>query len=213
MPRPPKKKQLERSPEPVIYMPSGWTQNNVQPAEIVVEDFEVMRLVDGEGLTLDEVASRMDCGRSTAGRMLERARRILARGMAARAPICIDAGEASNFGTPLPEARPGLLGHLAAAVEADKPDAALAGIFGRAPFFAIASGSGAEMPFIANPGCSKKRHAAEAAVRCLSEAGVHRVAAGRFGPDALQALAAANIEALLSRGLSLKQFRELYKYA
>ena len=210
MARPIKQKQLERPPEPVIYMPAGWTQQNVQPAEISVEDFEVMRLVDAEGLNLDATARRMDCSPSTVGRMLERTRRILAQAISVHAPICIDAGEDSNFSSTRPLMHP--TGRLAAAVEADHAETFVAGIFGRAPYFAIRSGVGSEMCFMPNPGYSKKRHAANSAVQCLSEAGVQRVAAGRFGPDALKALAKARIEPLLLRGLSLTQFEELYRH-
>jgi len=46
--------------------------------------------------------------------------------------------------------------------------------------------------------------------RDLLDAGVRRVAAGRFGPDALQALAEARIEPLLLSRLSLVQFQKTY---
>ncbi len=210
MSRPIKLKQLEKAPKPVVYMPAGWTGHNVPAAEIAVEDFEALRLVDGQGCTLDEVARRIKVSRSTAGRMLERARRILAKALSAQAPICIDAGENSNFTSSKCEFGP--IGELAAAVEADAADAPLARIFGRAPFFAIYQREAQQLEIIRNPGLNLKRGAAQAAVKVLSGAGVRRVAAGRFGSEALQALAKAGIEPLLLNGLQLKHFEELYRH-
>jgi len=165
--------------------------------------------VDGEGCNLDEAARRMRCSRSTAGRMLERARRIIAQALAGKAPVCIDAGEASNFAS---DAEPiSQVGELAAAVDSPSEDALIAGMFGRAPYFAIHKETGSKaVTFIPNPGHNMKRGAAKAAVRYLREAGVCRVAAGRFGPDALQALAEAKIEPLLLHGFSLKNFQADY---
>lgn len=209
MPRPNKVKYLAAAPRPVIYMPSGWSRHNVPTAEISVEDFEAFRLVDGEGCNLEDAARRMHCSRSTAGRMLARARRILAQALAEKAPLCIDAGEESNFASePEPISQ---VGELAAAVDSQSADTLVAGMFGRAPYFAIHKEAGPEaVTFLPNPGHHRKRGAAKAAVRYLRDAGVCRVAAGRFGPDALQALAEARIEPLLLHGLSLKEFQALY---
>jgi predicted DNA-binding protein (UPF0251 family)/predicted Fe-Mo cluster-binding NifX family protein len=206
MARPTQNKQLEATPHPVIYMPAGWTQRNVPASEIEVEDFEAFRLVDGEGLNLEQVAARMGCSKSTVGRMVERARRILARALYAKAPICIDAGEDSNF-----TAKPGAFeghGELAVAVDADRDEASVSGVFGRAPFFAVYEKSKVRV-FLANPGENRKRSAAKAAVDVLAKAGITGVAAGRFGPDALMHLAEAGIKPTLISGLSLSQFEEL----
>jgi predicted DNA-binding protein (UPF0251 family)/predicted Fe-Mo cluster-binding NifX family protein len=209
MPRPSKQKHLEDFPRPVIYMPSGWTKHNVPTAEISVEDFEAFRLVDGEGCNLDEAARRMHSSRSTVGRMLERARRILAQAMAEKAPICVDAGDDSNFSIIKEEIGP--VGELAAAVESDALESSIARMFGRAPYFAIYKSNGKKaVTFLPNPGHSMKRGAAKAAVRYLLDAGVRRVAAGRFGPDALQALAEARIEPLLLGHMNLVQFQKMY---
>jgi len=206
MARPNQTKRLEQIPKPVIYMPVGWTKSNVSPTEISVEDFEAFRLVDGEGYTLDEAARKMNCSKSTVGRMVERGRRILACALSAKAPICIDAGEDSNF---MPNACDFVAsGDVAAAVDADTRLASVSRVFGRAPFFAVYEGPGS-CEFLANPGKNKKRSAAREAVAALAEAGVRRVAAGRFGPDALEALAEAGIEPILLSGFSLLQFEEL----
>lgn len=208
MPRPKKEKIIRRAPEPLFYMPAGWTSRNVMPAEIAVEDFEVMRLVDGAGLNLEEAARELECSKSTAGRMLERARRILAKAIMDKAPFAIDAGLHSNFSIGSQERFPA--GQLAAAVESDSAEGRISGIFGRAPHFAIHDPVAGRFRFIQNPAQRKKRNAGKEAVRLLAEAGVRRVAAGRFGPEALQALAEAQIEPLLIRGLTFAQFTELY---
>ena len=89
MPRPCKSRTLEGVPNPVLYIPSGWTRDQVDPANLAIEDFEVLRLVDGHLHTIEEAAAKVGVSRSTAGRMLERARRVLALGLERRAPIHI----------------------------------------------------------------------------------------------------------------------------
>lgn len=205
MPRPNKEKQLAALPQPVIYMPSGWSRQHRPTAEISVENFEAYRLVDATGCNLEEAARKLNCSRSTAGRMLQRARRILAQAISEKAPFCIDAGAESKFSTVQPQIGP--LGDWAAAVERDAPNSLIFGIFGRAPYFAIGKAEQSGIRFIPNPGHGLKRGAAKAAAQALQRAGVQRVAAGRFGPDALQTLAAANIEPLLLSGLRLNDFQ------
>ncbi len=205
MPRPNKEKQLAALPRPVIYMPSGWSRQHRPAAEISVEDFEACRLVDAAGCNLEEAARKLNCSRSTAGRMLQRARRILAQAISEKALFCIDAGADSKFTTVQPQIGP--RGEWAAAVESEAPDSLIFGIFGRAPYFAIGKPGQPGFSFIPNPGRGLKRGAAKAAAQVLREAGVNRVAAGRFGPDALLALAAANIEPLLLNGLHLSDFQ------
>lgn len=211
MARPCKSRTLEGVPRPVLYIPSGWTQEQCAPAEVAIEDFEVFRLVDGHAHTIEEAARKLGVSRSTAGRMLERSRRALALAMERHLPIYIDASDASNLSSPkvvLPDYELGS-GSLAVAVDAPYPDAPVARIFGRASVFALV-GPQSGITYLNNPGTGVMRGAAISAVEQLRVAGVARIAAGRFGVDALELLGAASIEPLLVTGMKLSQVVELF---
>lgn len=210
MARPCKFRKLEGVPSPVLYMPAGWTKQQNAPAEVAIEDFEVLRLVDGHALTIEEAAKQLGVSRSTAGRMLERGRRAIALAMERRLPIFIDAAESSVLSRPQVDVlgRSADTGRVAIAVEAPDPGAAVARIFGRAPFFAV-FGTGGEIRYIENAGAGVKRKAAALAVEQLATSGVGRVVAGRFGADALQALGDVSINPLLITGMKLSEAIEL----
>lgn len=214
MARPVKKKEIETPLRPVFYVPSGSTRNDAPVVEVVAEDFEALRLVDGHGYTLEEAARRMECSRSTAGRMLERVRRILARAIERHLPICIDAGAKSNFSISNKAAETGLIepavGCLAVAVDIEHRNAPVAGVFGRAPAFAIYAEGELDPVFSPNPGLTAKRRAADEATKALRSNRVARIVAGRFGADALKHLSDARIEPVVVQGFSLKQVEELY---
>jgi predicted DNA-binding protein (UPF0251 family)/predicted Fe-Mo cluster-binding NifX family protein len=210
MARPCKSRKLESGFSPVLYIPSGWTQTRQAPAELAIEDFEILRLVDGHAHSLEEAAAKVGVSRSTAGRMVARARRILARALEQHAPLYIDASDSGTIlttGAKRPPEGSGS-GNLAFAVEEAGPHAPLSRVFGRAPYFAIVSRDD-HITYLQNPGRRAKRQAASLAVEQLKAEGVCRVAAGRFGPDALERLGTASIQPLCVAGLDLEQAIEL----
>ena len=210
MPRPCKSRTLEGVPSPVLYIPSGWTREQHAPAEVAIEDFEVLRLVDGHAHTIEEAAGKLSVSRSTAGRMLERARRAIALAMERRLPIYIDAADSSVLSSPKMDTAifPRGEGDLAISLATPHPESAVARIFGRAPFFAVL-GAGGAIRYIENLGAAVKRKAATLAVDQLKALGVGQVVAGRFGPEALESLGAASIEPLIVAGMNLRQAVEL----
>jgi predicted DNA-binding protein (UPF0251 family)/predicted Fe-Mo cluster-binding NifX family protein len=218
MARPRKARTLHSLPAPVIYIPAGWTEAQPSPVEVAIEDFEIMRLVDGHGYRIEEAAQALNVSRSTAGRMIERARRALALGIEQRAPIYLDASEdlvleaeatvRLDNTTPTDATGAGL---LAIACTEHTPDAAVERIFGRSPSFLLVSGEKGVPPWMVdNPGTALKRQAAPAAVEQLRAHGVTRVVAGRFGPDAVEALAKAGIQAFVANGFRVRQAIELF---
>ncbi|MDQ8209344.1 DUF134 domain-containing protein [Coraliomargarita sp. SDUM461003] len=218
MSRPRKARTLESLPAPVIYIPAGWTQHQSAPVEVAIEDFEIMRLTDGHNLNIEDAAKKVGVSRSTAGRMLERARRAIALGLEQRAPIYLDASEDLILTPPEhlveshnaePSSQPHC-GGLAIACEHPHSDSPVERIFGRAHGFAMIHPDGSLRAHIQNPGAKLKRDAAPAAVRLLKSQGVSRVVAGRFGPEAIKALAAEAIQPLVANGFSLKQAIELF---
>lgn len=210
MARPCKSRKLEGVPSPVLYMPSGWTREQEAPAALAIEDFEVLRFVDGHAFTIEEAANKIGVSRSTAGRMLERARRCLALAVERRSPIYIDAADSSVLAPPAPEASLEVSGQapLAIAVRTLQLGSEVARIFGRAPAFALVSADGS-VRFVKNPGAGVSRGAAALAVELLQSHGVDRIAAGRFGADALEDLGVARIQPLLVSGMKLRGAIEL----
>lgn len=217
MPRPRKARTLESVPSPAIYIPAGWTKNEATPVEVAIEDFEIMRLTDGHNLNIEEAAQKVGVSRSTAGRMLERARRAIALGIENRSPLYLDASKELVLTPPSPgetkfneSELPTDTGCLAIACISDKPDASIERIFGRAHSFAIIDCDGAIQAHVANKGLNQKRDAAYAAVKTLKAHGVSRVVAGRFGPEAIKALAQESIQPLVANGFTLNQAIELF---
>lgn len=217
MARPRRSRKLESLPAPVIYIPAGWTKGQVAPVEVAIEDFEIMRLVDGRGYRIEEAAQKVGISRSTAGRMLERARRVIALGIEKRAPVYLDASD--DLILEPPKAGQSLVREtgdqrcvecLAVACLDENPETPVEHIFGRAPAFIIVAKDNSIVGRLENPGFGVKRDAAKLAVKLLAANGVSRVVAGRFGPDALEALAAKGIQPVVSGGFSLSQAIEFF---
>lgn len=214
MPRPPKKRRIEGLPAASLYIPAGWTHTREKPSDLAVDDFEVMRLVDGHGLQIGEAAVCMEVSRSTAGRMLKRARRILALAIERQAPLYIDASPDFRLSTPVFDAgdqsdEP-FGGGVAVALSENKQRAMVADIFGRAPFLAIAP-PGAEVEIVKNPGASRSRDAAKVAANLLARKRIRRAVAGRFGHQALAILSETGIEPMIAIGLRLDEALSLYR--
>lgn len=212
MARPCKSRTLEGAPSPVVYIPSGWTHAQTSPIEVAIEDFEVLRLVDGHAHSIEEAAGKVGVSRSTAGRMLERARRSLALGLERRSPIYIDALESSVLKPPLPEVvRPIQRDAvLAIAVRSNEMNGEVSRVFGRSAGFTLVTTSG-DMCYVENPGAGIKREAATLAVDLLKVNGVGRIVAGRFGTEALEKLGEAGIESLSAFGITVSQAIELFR--
>lgn len=212
MARPSKARKMEGLPAPVLYCPAGRSGEDAPAVEVAIEDFEIMRLVDGRGYHLQEAAEKVGVSRSTAGRMLERARRVIALGIEKRVALSIDAGEDLLL-EPYLDAEEPLLNPekkekascLAVACQRLDSEAPVEKIFGRAPAFVLIPEGGGAAFMVENPGFGVRRNAAGFAVALLKKHGVNQVVAGRFGPEALELLARYKIHAVVSGGLNLGQ--------
>lgn len=78
MPRPRKRRHLDRLPAPAIFKPAGIALADLNQVSLLPEELEAVRLVDLQGLSQIEAASRMQVSRSTFQRILEHARRQVA---------------------------------------------------------------------------------------------------------------------------------------
>jgi predicted DNA-binding protein (UPF0251 family)/predicted Fe-Mo cluster-binding NifX family protein len=218
MARPHKARTLESLPVSAIYIPAGWTKAQVAPVEVAIEDFEIMRLVDGRGYSIVEAGAKVGVSRSTAGRMLERARRVIALAIEKRAPLYLDASEdlvlepPSMDGALLVRGAGGQScdGALAVSCLDANLETPVERIFGRSPAFVMVGVDGKVQGLVENPGFGVKRNAAKVAVDLLKAHGVRRVVAGRFGPEAIKALAGAGVQPLVATGFKLGQAIEFF---
>jgi len=77
MPRPRKCRRVCCMPSIRQFRPDGEI-NETEPLLMSVEEYEIIRLIDWEGLSQEQAAGEMDVARSTVQRIYEEARRKLA---------------------------------------------------------------------------------------------------------------------------------------
>lgn len=208
MARPSKVRTLEFIPQSLFYLPLEAEDTEKKPHEIAIEDFEVVRLVDGHALTITEAAKRIGVSKSTAGRMLTRCRRAIALGFESRSPLYFDASEnlrlrieTCQFRTASPSPNQ----YTAIAINDLSVTTTVSSLFGRASHFILLDSDFKETTRIQNPGLRSARDSGTAAVQKLSQHPVSTVIAGRFGPHAAKALAKAKIKSLPMPNASLEE--------
>ena len=92
MPRPNKCKCISRMPRFLSFGPKGKSDVNGSRIILNVEEYEVIRLLDYEGLTQEECALRMDVGRATVQALYAEARKKMARFLVEGAALRIEGG-------------------------------------------------------------------------------------------------------------------------
>ena len=92
MPRPRKRRLLDRAPQAAIYKPAGVPLDGLGRVSLLQEELEALRLADLEGLTQQEAARRMGISRSTFQRVVTQARRQVARALAEGHALQIEGG-------------------------------------------------------------------------------------------------------------------------
>ncbi len=79
MPRPPRQRIVASQPTATVYKPAGVPARQLQWMQVTLDEFEAIRLVDGEGLDQDAVAERMGVSRPTVTRIVASARSKIAK--------------------------------------------------------------------------------------------------------------------------------------
>lgn len=90
MPRPPKKRLVCAVPRHTSFAPDAPASGSV---ELHVEEYEVIRLIDWEGLTQEECALQMEVSRTTVQGIYERARRRVADALVHGKTLTISGGD------------------------------------------------------------------------------------------------------------------------
>lgn len=78
MPRPVKQRYVSTSPVASIFKPRGIPVSALTLTALTLDELEALRLADLEGNSQEEGAAKMNVSRPTFGRIVERARRIVA---------------------------------------------------------------------------------------------------------------------------------------
>ncbi|WP_303913993.1 DUF134 domain-containing protein [Subdoligranulum variabile] len=92
MPRPTKCRRVCHYPRMVEFRPQG-TPRNRQPILLTVDEYETIRLIDGEGLSQEQCSASMQIARTTVQKIYESARRKLADMLVSGRPLRIEGGE------------------------------------------------------------------------------------------------------------------------
>jgi len=92
MPRPPKHRVVTGRPAATVYKPAGVRAGELQWTNLTLDEFEAIRLVDGEGLDQETVGKRMGVSRPTVTRILASARSKIARVLVSGQALLIEGG-------------------------------------------------------------------------------------------------------------------------
>lgn len=94
MPRPRQVSKVQMPPRVKGFIPLGYYKNQSEPVQLNIEEFEVIRLLDYEGLSQVEAARLMQISRPTLTRIYERARKKVATALTEAQQLLIEGGNA-----------------------------------------------------------------------------------------------------------------------
>ncbi|HPD48452.1 MAG TPA: DUF134 domain-containing protein [Anaerohalosphaeraceae bacterium] len=98
MPRPCKRRWVAGLPQSVVYKPVGVPARALEWLSLGLDEFEVIRLVDYEGLDQEKAAELMGVSRPTVTRIYARARRKIAEALTQGKAISIEGGPVEQTG-------------------------------------------------------------------------------------------------------------------
>jgi len=92
MPRPPRQRIVTGQPIATVYKPAGVPARSLQWVNLTLDEFEAIRLIDGEGLDQQAVAGRMGVSRPTVTRIIGSARSKIAQVLTGGQALAIEGG-------------------------------------------------------------------------------------------------------------------------
>jgi len=92
MPRPTSCRRITGKPGACVFKPAGVPACRLQWLNLTLDEFEALRLADLDGLHQEEAATRMKVSRQTFGRIVENARRKVARALNSGMALSIEGG-------------------------------------------------------------------------------------------------------------------------
>ena len=92
MPRPPIPRRVIGQPVATVFKPAGIPAREMAWTQLTLDEFEAIRLVDGDGMDQEAAAASMDVSRPTLTRVLASARGKIARVLVAGGALLIQGG-------------------------------------------------------------------------------------------------------------------------
>ena len=92
MPRNKKQRFIGHRPPLAVFKPAGLPARAMSWARLARDEYEAIRLADGQGLSQEEVAARLGVSRPTVSRILAGARRTVARALSEGQALAIEGG-------------------------------------------------------------------------------------------------------------------------
>ncbi len=92
MPRPKKERLVRRPPLYTEFKPAGIMRSSLKQIILELDELEALRLADYQGMEHSEAAEEMEISRSTFTRLVEKARRKIARFLIEGANLSIEGG-------------------------------------------------------------------------------------------------------------------------
>jgi predicted DNA-binding protein (UPF0251 family) len=98
MPRPINCRRITGEPGARVYRPAGVPACRLEWLKLTLDEFEALRLADLDGLHQKQAATRMRVSRQTFGRIVENARRKVARALSSGMALSIEGGPVCTAG-------------------------------------------------------------------------------------------------------------------
>lgn len=92
MARPQKSRLVACDPGPSYFKPRGVPLRQIEEVRLTIDQMEAIRLADLEGLSQEEAGRRMGVSRATFGRIVQKARRIIAEAIVNGKAILLEGG-------------------------------------------------------------------------------------------------------------------------
>lgn len=106
MVRPRRQRFIDGRPTVTVYKPAGVPARDLEWVNLELDEFEAIRLVDGEGLEQEQAAERMGVSRPTVCRILASARKKIAVTLVNGQALVIEGGPVVEHPPLMPEECP-----------------------------------------------------------------------------------------------------------
>jgi predicted DNA-binding protein (UPF0251 family) len=87
-----KTRRIGHQPPVSLFKPAGVPARELEQVVLRLDEYEALRLADGEGMTQQQVAERLGVSRPTVSRILEKAHRTVARALTGGKALLIEGG-------------------------------------------------------------------------------------------------------------------------
>ena len=197
MPRPRKCRFVEKHPDVNYFKPQGIPLRDLVETRLTVDAYEAIRLVDHEGLSIEEMAEAMGVSRHIASRVLAKGRKAVAGALAEGRALRIEGGtyRIRENEQPRPRAKEAMVSKIAVSSEGPGLDSMMDSRFGRAAGFVVVDTETMENTWVDNGSSQALSHGAGIqTAQSIADAGAVMVLTGYVGPKAFAALKAAGVK-------------------